>query len=67
MYFQTEGITPDILILEDTISDFESKFWSRNYNILYEKAFDFADKYRSDLLKNYQSFFRKIMKIFGQK
>ena len=57
--FSDGGITPDILILEDTISDFESKFWSRNYNILYEKAFDFADEYRSDLLNNYQSFFRK--------
>ena len=57
--FSEGGITPDILILEDTISDFESKFWGRNYNILYEKAFDFADKYRTDLLKDYQSFFRR--------
>ena len=32
---------------------------TRNYNTLYEKAFDFADKYRTNLLKDYQSFFRR--------
>ena len=54
--FSEGGITPDYLVSIDTMSNFESNFWNKNYNFLYEKAFDFADKNRLKLHANYMTF-----------
>jgi len=54
--FSEGGITPDYVVVSDTMSDFESNFWNKNYNVLYEKAFDFADNNRAQLENNYKKF-----------
>ena len=54
--FSEGGINPDYVVSSDTMSDFESNFWNKNYNILYEKAFDFADNNRIKLEANYSDF-----------
>ena len=61
------GITPDYLVSTDTMSDFESNFWNKNRNTLYEKAFDFADNNRLELTNNYKKYFKKNRdKLFSE-
>ena len=62
--FSEGGITPDYIISSDTMSDFESDFWNKNYNVLYEKAFDFADSNRIELTLDYRNVFKKNRENF---
>jgi len=65
--FSEGGITPDYLVSNDTMSHFESNFWNKNYNTLYEKAFDFADNNRLELTNNYKKYFKKNRdKLFAE-
>ena len=65
--FSEGGITPDYVISSDTMSDFESDFWNKNYNALYESAFDVADNNRKKLKENYNKFFNKNRDVFWLK
>ena len=65
--FSEGGITPDYIISSDTMSDFESDFWNKNYNALYESAFDVADNNRKKLKENYNNFFNKNRDVFWLK
>jgi len=54
------GITPDHIIFVDTMTNLESRFWSKNYDLLYEKAFDLADQNREKIKSNYLTYFEMI-------
>ena len=60
------GITPDYIVSVDTMTNFESKFWNKNYNFLYEKSFDILDQNRKTIKNNLKTFFidaeKKILK-----
>ena len=53
------GITPDYIVSVDTMTNFESKFWNKNYNFLYEKSFDILDQNRKTIKNNYIEYFNQ--------